>query len=341
MLTKLTLHNFQAYKKAKVVFDKGVNIIIGKSDSGKSSIIRSIKLLLHNKPSGDNYRKHKTDITKVTGVIDDNKITRERGKSINQYRMNEDVFKAIGSTVPEQIHNVLNVGEENIQSQHEFYFLLDKPSGQVAKSLNEVSDLSIMDSAMQKVKGDLKETSGLITNVESVISNLDNLVKESEWIKDAEKELKKLLMLDESLTMAKNDYQDTERIIEKILALQDNMKNLIPAQAEDKLISIESLLKLKQNAEVNVSVLKKVLDRLVHSESKLDTFTDFDDTGIVSIQKYISSKDNMTIKVKAINDLIQKIEEQGIIIKDLTKDLTELEEEIDAIDNCPICGSEM
>ena len=41
MLKKLILKNFQSHSDSELEFDKGINVICGNSDSGKSSIIRS------------------------------------------------------------------------------------------------------------------------------------------------------------------------------------------------------------------------------------------------------------------------------------------------------------
>ena len=52
-LKQITLKNFQSHKDSTIQLDRGLNAIIGPSDSGKSAIIRAIKWVLYNEPSGD------------------------------------------------------------------------------------------------------------------------------------------------------------------------------------------------------------------------------------------------------------------------------------------------
>lgn len=45
-LSKLKLKNFRKYKELEVPFKKGLNVLIGENDSGKTAIIDSIRILL-------------------------------------------------------------------------------------------------------------------------------------------------------------------------------------------------------------------------------------------------------------------------------------------------------
>ena len=45
-LSKLKLKNFRKYEKLEVPFKKGVNVLIGENDSGKTAIIDAIRILL-------------------------------------------------------------------------------------------------------------------------------------------------------------------------------------------------------------------------------------------------------------------------------------------------------
>lgn len=42
----MQIRNFRNFYKAKFVFQKGVNVIIGENDSGKTNALQAIRLLL-------------------------------------------------------------------------------------------------------------------------------------------------------------------------------------------------------------------------------------------------------------------------------------------------------
>ena len=50
-LKRVRLENFQSHKNSIIDFDRGLNVIVGPSDSGKSAIIRAIKWALYNETS--------------------------------------------------------------------------------------------------------------------------------------------------------------------------------------------------------------------------------------------------------------------------------------------------
>ena len=56
MIKQLNIHNFQSHEDSSLNFTEGVNVIIGASDSGKSAIIRALKFVVYNSPSGSDMR---------------------------------------------------------------------------------------------------------------------------------------------------------------------------------------------------------------------------------------------------------------------------------------------
>ena len=108
MIKDLSLENFQSHKKSSLEFSEGVNVIIGSSDSGKSSIIRSLQWVLFNRPSGDSFRSWWGGITNV--VVDG--VSRIKGGSKgleNCYEIGLNRFQAMGQGVPEDVTTVLNL----------------------------------------------------------------------------------------------------------------------------------------------------------------------------------------------------------------------------------------
>ncbi len=70
MIKSAKLINFQSHIDSLLEFHSGVNSITGQSDSGKSSILRAINWVIHNKPSGDAFIIQNSSGTKMSYIDD-------------------------------------------------------------------------------------------------------------------------------------------------------------------------------------------------------------------------------------------------------------------------------
>ena len=119
MIKSVEIQNFQSHKKTVLKFDSGVNVIIGKSDVGKSAIIRALKWCIFNTPRGDGFRSSFGGDTSVKITLDDGQtIERIRTNTQNKYILNsESEFNALNGKVPEEIENILKFTNVNLQNQ--------------------------------------------------------------------------------------------------------------------------------------------------------------------------------------------------------------------------------
>ena len=158
MIKKLTLKNFEVHRKSALEFVPGVNVIAGPSDHGKSSIVRALGLVLLNRPQGLSYVRNTEEDTKTKAVVgamfDDCEISRVRSKSDNYYTLNGQQLKAMGAAVPDEIAHASRMNELNIQFQFSRkmqHYLLSLSSGEVARYLNALLELDIIDETLKKV----------------------------------------------------------------------------------------------------------------------------------------------------------------------------------------------
>ena len=137
MIDTIEIENFQSHRHTTVQLSPGVNVIKGRSHSGKSSVMRAIRWALLNQPRGENFVSHFKGDKEVTSVgiqFDDGRhATRlRRGGSKNGYESSSGSFKALRSDVPEEITEITKMEAINVQMQGAPYFMLSETPGKVA-----------------------------------------------------------------------------------------------------------------------------------------------------------------------------------------------------------------
>ena len=133
-----------------------MNVIVGRSDGGKSAIIRALRLVVENRPSGDAYRSNWGGDTSVSvTTIEGDTVTRKKTNTKNSYTLNDTEFVAFKQDVPTEIQKAFRITDLNIQSQMDSPFLLSMSSGAVAVHFNKCGGLSIIDKSNAAIQRDI------------------------------------------------------------------------------------------------------------------------------------------------------------------------------------------
>lgn len=246
MIQSITIKNFQSHKKTHLAFSKGVNVIVGLSDCGKSSIIRAIRWCLFNKPSGDDFVSWWSSKCSVTVAFTDGSwIKRQRKGSSSIYKLFTDskqVFKAFGQNVPEEISKHANIHDINCQFQLDSPFLLSQSPGDVAKTLNEVADLEVIDRTLGNLNSSTREENQRIEIVKEKEKELSDLFSKFKNVPEAET----LLETAELLNSKKRQYSDKasgiKEMVEKIEEAEEKQK--ASAHLEESLSDLKRLERL-------------------------------------------------------------------------------------------------
>jgi len=212
MLKKLKLNNFQSHSDSTLEFAKGVNIICGNSDSGKSSVIRGFIWLLTNKPKGDSFIKENEDTTSVELITDKATIIRERTHTnTGTYKINDTEYSVMRNEVPEDIATLLNLSDINVQAQLDNHFLILDSPGNVAEYLNNITKLDILTKGVDKLKSLKNEHQKELNSLEQDKTDLENFLNSGiiEIVDRASKDYKYIVEL---LVKKNNLYQDINRI---------------------------------------------------------------------------------------------------------------------------------
>lgn len=230
MITKIEINNFQSHKNTVLEFDKGVNVICGESDNGKSAVIRAIRWVVENYPSGtekinSNWNEDFKKPLSVKLYTEKGYVERIRDKNRNGYNIcknGEEEIKldAIGRGVPKEVTDFLNVSDVNFQFQLDPPYLITKTSGEASKYLNEIVHLDSIDKIMSIADSDKRQLSSEQKIVEADIKKLEEELKNTEWIDEADnlcKRTEKLYEIvndiqskQEELSTQINNYEELE-----------------------------------------------------------------------------------------------------------------------------------
>lgn len=103
---KIILVNFQSHTYSELSLSKGVNVIVGPSDSGKTAIMRALRWNMFNDPSGVEFvREGESEVSVTVRFQNKVEVERKRTRSKNQYILRQPdeeelIFEGFGKTYP-------------------------------------------------------------------------------------------------------------------------------------------------------------------------------------------------------------------------------------------------
>lgn len=348
MIKSAKIRYFQKHKDLDLQFTPGINVIAGESDQGKSAIIRALRWVLENKPTGNRFRTKKIADTTPTSVIleiDDETITRTKSSSKNEYVFKGETFKAMGSDVPEPILRFTNIKDINIQRQLDEPFLFKYPESKVSKMINEVSGMEEIAQAIDEVnrrvrEGNSKE-SVLIEMIDEKEAEMQHLIKYQKikpLVDEIQDQIDEVESMQESVDELRKHLKSAKQI--KDQKLHKNVADKVYAFYDD-LVSFYNSYTEKQNT---IQRLNNLINRYrkAHSEPVFD-FTEIDKALKVvndSISKFENKSDLIWRLEKALESLAgldTEIEANKEKIEAEEQSLVELKKKLGI---CPVCKKE-
>lgn len=305
-IKNVELHNFQSHNNTEIEFDRGLNVILGNSDAGKTAILRAIKWALYNEPKGDYFiRQGEKDVSvKVTfsnGVV----VERSRTPSKNSYYLmtaegEEMRFEGFGLDVPKEIRDATNMYKVsldnsnnksilNIAEQLDGPFLLNEQASLRASAIGRLIGVNYVDDALRNVVRDNKRLSQEIDSLKKSKEDYKNQLKEFEYIDDYKNRFEKISVI-------RNKIEDLQHKLELTRKLKDNYE-----KNENEILETNNLL-LKFE---NLDKIEKIVPKLENYLFKKNSFEKYNDR-LLKTDKEISLMNLNLDKLKNINNLSEK-----------------------------------
>ena len=348
MLQKIIIRNFQAHKKTVLNLVEGVNVIVGPSASGKSTIIRALNWVIFNRPVGDVLHSHWGGKLSVKLIFDEGSVTRIRNGTKNHYILqlegeDKQTFAGFGQNVPAAVSEFINMNELNIQRQLAAPFLLSKSAGEVAQELNRIANLQDIDLS-------LKTATKRLARVQRQVSTYD------EVLKDINGRLSALPDIDTALTVAErvetrikesitntNQIEKLEGLISSLSDIEKEINELPTLEDVDDIFTriserahkLELLLSFIERLDAVVENIVEIgeelskhqlvpeIDSIIVSLEKREKLLVGNTEGEGRLGKLIDEYINNSNKLDNINDKLEAYEAE----------LNELTPEV-----CPLCG---
>ena len=194
-IKKVILENFQSHEHTEVEFDNGLNIIIGESNNGKTSILRGIMWAIDNQPLGTDFIMAGKDECKVTICYDDGtSITRGRTLKDTGYydiyyhdengTLQRANYRGFTNAVPVEVANVhqmpkVNITKDiethlNVLSQLDGPFLLTESPLVKASAIGRITGTHVVDAAIKESNKNIQNNKKLIKNYEQDLVEKEN-----------------------------------------------------------------------------------------------------------------------------------------------------------------------
>ena len=306
MIKNLTIKNFQSHENTTIHFSEHFNLIIGLSNSGKSSIIRALGVIVNNNWNKQMVRRGcNSCIVKVQ--TDKGWVQCERGQKINkwecQLKDNEiQYYKNVGTSVPDLVTEILGMGERergndlkelpNFQFQLERHYMLSQVGDKKATS-NMIARM--MDNAI-----------GLGGMEELIKSFSTDLLKDKKWLTDKQNEVMQLKssVLDKSIFIKYEELMNNiNDLYEKSKKIYDNIEIADKYYVDYKKVNQKKqILDKTINDLSQINKINELKEKIIELQQKIKLFN----KSFELLKQKEKLQKHKNIPIDRMNDLIQK-----------------------------------
>ena len=279
-IKKISLENFQSHAYTEIDLPPGLTIIVGESDRGKSAIIRALRWVFENEPSGTEFIRAGTKTCRVSIETDEGvTVIRERTPTRNRYIVKyadgrEETFEGFRNEIPAEViaaHGVTRAKLDsdlevslNIAPQLEGPFLLSSPGSLKAKAIGCLYKVHLIDAATRDTSQDIAKLSKESSQIENRLSELEQKLAEFDDLPDIESRLKKAGSLMEKINKFTERKNNLTQIQSKLELIYNEKKDL--TTTTEKLRLLDKASALYQTAK-NLTGIKQEL-AVIHNKLK-------------------------------------------------------------------------
>lgn len=340
MLERIEIRNFQSHKATNLDLSSSVNTLQGNSDCGKSAVMRALNWLIFN-PAGDyfvsNWAKKGKTISapcEVTLYVNGYKVTRRRDKDFNGYMLDDQVFEATRNSVPPQILSVLGLGEVNLQKQLDPPFLLSMSPGDVSRYVNNLVNLSKIDTWVTAINGRTRRLTQDVDAGEKKVEDAQKLVDSYSWVHDLELLSENVSELDHKISYLKENFDGLKNSLEFFEQKNAELSSLTDVDKALELLSNAEESRLKRlEVGKELSLLKEQIENYEKRSSELEEIPDIESVEKILAQAKSVDNEREKIKTKLVSISCEVAKYLSIKIPDVPEAIFSLLEKLERYKN--------
>lgn len=338
MIQKIEIRNFRCHSKMDVELDPHVTSIVGPSYTGKSTIIRALRWVVLNKPSGISMIRWGASKAMVrVSLTNQKKVIRKRGPSINTYHLGSRCFKAFGNEVPNPIQNAFCLSDINFQGQHDSPFWFSETAGEVSRQLNAIVSLDMIDGVLKFVASEMRRTRASISIYEEKVQQNQEKLEEIQYVEQMDEDFQQVEQSHQNLSKIREEWSRIDEILQGVSfygAERDRLSRAILV-GDSVLTKGEILWDLTEESEK----LQSLIDQAESLGRVLETPVPNLDCLKRSLEKWQS----LSLLREKLKSLINEIAKRTETIHDFQNRMVDLQEEIQRVTKgrCPLCGQKM
>lgn len=300
-IESISMTNFQSHTETRLELagEGCLTVIVGPTDSGKTSIVRALKWVMYNQPAGTGFVRAGATSSRVSIAFTSGaQVTRFRSASQNQYRLSrpgegnardESVFEGFGVSVPDEVQQVLqvypiSVGDlvllVNLAEQLDGPFLgRGVPSTLRAKALLRLAGSEVLDVASNRLGTDIHRASREAERLERECESVERELERHSWVIPMSERIR-------SVDRLMTSIGEKAETIERCRALSDELANL-PARSTivDRVDSIRSALLDAQTLDKQFSDWVERLERITRLNYATDRAAQSADSVVSTLRR--------------------------------------------------------
>lgn len=332
-LKELEIRGFQIHKYISCAFTKGLNVIVGSTDKGKSSILRALLWVIKNRPTGDSIRNWyiKEEEPVMVSVCDDNnnKVVKVRENKKSWYELNNEKFEALKTEVPIEVEDFFNISDFNIQTQHDPYCLINDSPGARAEKLNKLVGLNVIDITFKNLNSRISNVKILITEKERKIDEHQKEIESFDYLVDVESLLTELAKEVSSFSSKETECQTIKEVLLNLSEIEAECSSLnLTINWDEFVCDLLSEITNFQRKEKDLITLKNLIsvindyDKNIESETDWLTIEERKNELLQLIKKY-ETEESMVLTVQILIKTIlmsekdETKEREGLISKQM------------------------
>jgi exonuclease SbcC len=298
--------------------------------------MRAVRWALENKPRGDAFVRVGADECKVSVVMDDAIITRAKD-SENWYslRTSDDKtrYVAFGADRPQAVIDAARVDEINFQGQHDSPFWFTLSAGEVAKQMNSIVDLSIIDDVVGSLAAESRKSK---VELEVTTSRLETAKKDEaalEWTVEAHATLSQPEKDSKELEETCNRLDKLEGFTGSLAATVKRLETYTQMQSDIGLVL--SYYETVISCETRALRLGSLIDEIERLQS-IATHTKMDLTELDSL---FSTWDQTRSLQQELEGLLVSLTDAQEKLVDVTNEYQQTQKRLaKEFAVCPLCG---